>query len=91
MAKIDIERPHRMGTAAARAMVEKVAAAMHEEFGVDSHWQGDVLEFSGSSVNGAITIGADTVRVTAQLGLLLSPFRGRIEQHICSKLDQHLA
>ncbi len=91
MTKIDIERSHHLGTAAARLVVEKVAAAMQQKFGVENQWHGDVLQFSGTGVNGAIAVSADAVHVTAQLGMLLSPFRGKIEQDIRDKLDQHFA
>lgn len=91
MAKIDIERAHQLGTSAARAVVERIAADMQQRFGVTNQWQGDVLQFSGSGVNGAISVSADNVHVTAQLGMLLSAFRGKIEQDIREKLEQQLA
>jgi len=91
MAKIDIERPHNMGATRARAVIDNFAASLQEQFGLTNHWQGDVLQFSGNGVSGAITISATAVRVTAQLGLFLSPLRGKIEQDIRSKLDRHLA
>ncbi len=91
MATIDIERPHQMGIPAARVVVEKVAAAMQEKFGVQTRWQGDVLQFSGTGVNGAIAVSGDAVHVTAQLGMLLGPFRNKIEQDIRAKLELHFA
>ncbi|MEO8746711.1 MAG: polyhydroxyalkanoic acid system family protein [Rhodanobacter sp.] len=91
MANIDIERPHTMGMSRARAVVDNFAAGLHERFGVNHHWQGDVLQFSGSGVSGAISISTSAIRVTAQLSLLLSPLRGKIEQDIRAKLDQHLS
>ena len=40
-------------------------------------------------VDGAIAVSDHAVHVTARLGLLLSPLRGRIERDIREKLDQH--
>lgn len=91
MAEIDIERPHRLGAPAARRIVEKVAAELQEKFGVANQWQDDVLQFSGSGVHGAIAVTDQAVRVTAQLGLLLSPLRGKLEQDIREKLERHFA
>lgn len=90
MAKIDIERPHSMGMTRVRAVIDDFALSLQEQFGLTNHWQGEVLHFSGSGVNGAITISASAVRVTAQLGLFLSPLRGKIDQDIRNKLDRYL-
>lgn len=91
MARIDIERPHSMGPARARALIDEFAASLQGQYGLKHRWRGDALEFSGSGVDGVIAVGADTVRVTAQLGLLLSPLRGKIEQDIRARLDKYLA
>jgi len=91
MAKIDIERAHGMEPARARALIDELAASLQGQYGLKHRWRGDALEFSGSGVDGIIDIGADTVRVTARLGLLLGPLRGKIEQDIRARLDKYLA
>lgn len=91
MANIDIERSHHLGIAGARSVVDKIAADMQKRLGVTHQWQGDVLQFSGTGVHGAINVSEDAVRITAQLGMLLSAFRAKIEQDISEKLDRHLA
>ena len=90
MAMIDIERAHNLGLAGIRELMEHFAAGLHERYGLERHWQGDVLQLSGSGVSGAITVTARAVRVTAELGFLLRPLRGRIEQDIHARLDRHL-
>ena len=91
MAKIDIRRPHGTTVENARAVVEKVAARMREKFGTEGTWQGDTLTFARSGVKGAIAVSATDVHVTAELGMLLSPLRGTIEDEIRKKLDEHFA
>ncbi|WP_413623733.1 MULTISPECIES: polyhydroxyalkanoic acid system family protein [Luteibacter] len=91
MAKIDIRRPHGTTMENARAVVEKVAARMREKFGTEGTWQGDTLTFARSGVKGAIAVSATDVHVTAELGMLLSPLRGTIEEEIRKKLDEHFA
>jgi len=91
MAKIDIRRPHGTTMENARAVVEKVAARMREKFGTEGTWQGDTLTFARSGVKGAIAVSATDVHVTAELGMLLSPLRGTIEDEIRKKLDEHFA
>jgi putative polyhydroxyalkanoate system protein len=89
MPKIDIRRPHALSPDEARAVVDKVAARMREKFDMQSQWQGDTLRFSRSGVNGTIAVGPDTIHVTAELGLMLSPLKGMVEQEIRRKLDEH--
>lgn len=91
MPSIDIHRPHHLPLDEARAVVEKVAARMHEKFDLEGRWQGDTLHFSRPGVNGQIAVDADAVRVRAELGLLLSPLKGLVEQEIRRKLDEHFA
>jgi putative polyhydroxyalkanoate system protein len=89
MPKIDIRRPHALSPDEARAVVDKVAARMREKFDMQSQWQGDTLHFSRSGVSGAIAVAPEAVHVTAELGLMLSPLKGMVEQEIRRKLDAH--
>jgi putative polyhydroxyalkanoate system protein len=89
MPKIDIHRPHQLSLTEARAVVEQVAARMQEKFGMSGEWQGDTLRFSRSGVTGAIAVGGDAIHVTAELGMMLTPIKGMIEQEIRRKLDEH--
>jgi len=91
MPSIDIRRPHSLSPAEARAVVEQVATRMHEKFGMEGQWQGDTLKFTRPGVNGSIAIGAAEIHVSAELGMLLSPLKGMIEQEIRRKLDEHFA
>jgi len=91
MPKIDIRRPHQLPIAEARAVVDQVAARMHEKFGMDGRWQGDTLLFSRPGVSGSIAVGSDAIQVKAELGLLLAPLKGIVEQEIRRKLDEHFA
>ena len=91
MPKIDIRRPHQLPIAEARAVVDQVAARMHEKFGMDGRWQGDTLLFSRPGVSGSIAVGSDAIQVKAELGLLLAPLKGTVEQEIRRKLDEHFA
>jgi putative polyhydroxyalkanoate system protein len=91
MPKIDIRRPHQLPIAEARAVVDQVAARMHEKFGMDGRWQGDTLLFSRPGVSGSIAVGSDAIQVKAELGLLLAPLKGMVEREIRRKLDEHFA
>ncbi|WP_243042539.1 polyhydroxyalkanoic acid system family protein [Dyella sedimenti] len=89
MPKIDIRRPHQLPVAEARAVIDQVAARMREKFGMEGHWQGDTLRFSRPGVNGSIAVGDDAIQVNAELGMMLAPLKGMVEQEIRRKLDEH--
>ncbi|BFI96335.1 MAG: polyhydroxyalkanoic acid system family protein [Rhodanobacter sp.] len=89
MPSIDIQRAHALPLPEARAVVEKVAARMREKFDMAGRWEGDTLHFSRPGVNGRIAVAGDAVHVHAELGMLLSPLKGMIEQEIRRKLDEH--
>lgn len=89
MPKIDITRPHQLSIDEARAVVDQVAARMREKFGMDGQWQGDTLTFSRPGVNGSIAVAGDAIRVSAELGMMLAPLKGMVEQEIRRKLDEH--
>lgn len=91
MPRIEISRPHQLPMAEARAVVDKVAARMQEKFGMASQWQGDTLKLSRSGVTGSIAVGSDTIEVKAELGMMLAPLKGMVEQEIRRKLDEHFA
>lgn len=89
MPKIDIRKPHQLPVAEARAVVEQVATKMREKFGMDGQWQGDTFSFSRPGVNGSIAVESDAIQVRADLGMMLAPLKGMVEQEIRRKLDEH--
>lgn len=91
MPKIDIHRPHQLSVAEARTVVDKVAERMQEKFAMTGQWQGDIFQFSRPGVSGTISVESDAIRVKAELGMMLSPLKGMVEQEIRRKLDEHFA
>ena len=92
MPAIDIRRPHRLSATEAHKVIEHVAARMREKFQVTTQWQNDsLLTFQRSGISGKIAIAADEIHVSAELGMLLSPLKGMIEQEIRRKLDEHFS
>lgn len=91
MPKIDIRRPHQLSITDARAVVDKVAARMREKFGMEGQWEGDTLRFSRPGVSGSIAVESEAIQVRAELGMMLTPLKGMVEQEIRRKLDEHFA
>ncbi|AYC34628.1 polyhydroxyalkanoic acid system protein [Pseudomonas cavernae] len=91
MARINVERSHSLGRAAARAKAEQLAERLAKEYQVSYRWNGDTLEFKRSGADGKIEVGEDRVRVELKLGLLLSAMSGPIKREIEQTLDEKLA
>ena len=90
MAEIKVVRKHRLTVAQARKIAQKTADDLANEYNLQSEWHGDTLRFSRSGVDGAMAVSAHEIRLDVKLGLLLSAFRSRIEQHIEHRLDELL-
>ena len=91
MPTIDIHREHQRSAKDVREAVESLAEKMSERFGVEHAWRGDVMCFERPGVDGEISIGEQEVRVTANLGFMLSMLKGPIEAEIHRYLDEKLA
>lgn len=89
MSKIDIRRKHGKSHKAARAAVDKTAAAIGKKFAIQSAWDGDTLLFSRGGVNGRIHVGKTELRVHAELGFLLGVMKPAIEAEIHRQLDEN--
>ena len=85
---IDIRHRHSLPMAQARKAVEDVAEKLGERFGMDYRWEGDVLHFKRSGVDGHISLTPKQLHVTAKLGFLLSAMKGTIEGEIRRVLDE---
>jgi len=90
MSKIDIRRKHGKSLKAAKTAVDKTAAAVGEKFGIRSEWDGDTLNFHRAGGSGQIHVTETEVRVTAELGLLMSTLKPMIETEIRRQLDENL-
>lgn len=91
MASIDIKHPHSMPPAQARHAVQEVADKLGERFGVESRWEGDILHFQRSGVDGRIALLPQQLHVTAQLGFLLGAMKGSIESEIRRVLGERFS
>ena len=89
MSKIDIRRKHGQSQKAAKAAVDKTAAAIAKKFGLQSSWDGDTLHFERSGVKGKIAVSKTEVHVTAELGFLVGALKPMIETEIERQLDEN--
>jgi putative polyhydroxyalkanoate system protein len=89
MSKIDIRRKHSKSHKAAKTAVDKTAAAIAKKFGIHSAWDGDTLNFQRPGGSGKIRVTKTEVRVTAELGFLMSALKPMIEAEIERQLDEN--
>lgn len=82
MSKIDIRHAHSLPKAKARKAIEEVANTLAEKFDMTYEWDGDVLNFSRSGVDGAIALAPKELHVHAKLGFLTAMFKDPIEGEI---------
>ena len=82
MSTIDIRHKHSLPLPKPRKPVEDIAGKLASKFDMDYAWEGDELHFNRSGVEGRIHLTDRQVRVTAQLGFLLSALKGTVEQEI---------
>ncbi|SFM63901.1 polyhydroxyalkanoic acid system family protein [Marinobacter zhejiangensis] len=88
MSVIEVRHTHALDQDHARQAAETLAKDLSREFDVNYQWEGDVLRFKRSGVKGFLNFNPGEIHVHLELGLLLRPFKSRIEQEIQSQLDQ---
>ncbi|MEA1080706.1 polyhydroxyalkanoic acid system family protein [Marinobacter qingdaonensis] len=91
MSVIDVHRSHSLDKEHARAAAETLAKDLSQQFDVHYQWDGDELKFKRSGVKGYLHIQQADLHVHLELGMMLRPFKSKIEKEIHSQLDQILS
>ena len=87
MSHIHLVRKHRLGRKRAAAKVERLRQELSEAHEFEGEWVDEVLHISRSGAQGDIEVGRDAIEVRVQLGMLLRPWRERIQREIEDHLD----
>ena len=82
MSKIDIRHAHSLPMPQARKAIEDVAKRLEDRFQIDYDWDGDILNFKRSGIDGHIEVLENTLHVHAKLGFLAAMFKDPIEAEI---------
>jgi putative polyhydroxyalkanoate system protein len=95
VSRIHIERSHALGLAGARRLALRWAEVARQRLAAECEYTpgeaGDRVRFKRSGAHGELRVTADRFVLDMKLGLLLSAFKGRIEQEITGNLDRLLA
>lgn len=89
MAAIDITRNHTLGKTAVKEKVNQVLERIKAEMGLQGAWNGDVFKIT-KPAEGSFTITDTTVHVVVELGFMLRPLKGKIEERINGELTKAL-
>lgn len=87
MSDIRIRRAHSKPLAEARRDAERMAKELKKEFELDYAWDGNVLRFERTGVDGELQVTAKEIRLDARLGFLLAFLKPRIEAEAQAILD----
>ena len=89
MSLIDIRAHHEMDHAQAQEAADELAGDLAEKFSIDYGWDEDIIHFGRPGVHGMITVSENEIRIQAELGILLTLLKARIEEEIESYLETH--
>ena len=86
MADINLVQEHHLAPEQARAAAQQVADKLSEQFELTSRWDGDVLRFERSGVEGALTLEDQQAAMRINLGFLMGAFAPAIEAKVAEKM-----
>ena len=86
MADISIVQAHALSPKKARAAAQAVADKMVDEYDLTCAWDGDVLRFERSGVEGSLTLGQQQAHMQIKLGFMFSVFAAKIEGKVTENM-----
>jgi putative polyhydroxyalkanoate system protein len=84
---IHLVRRHHLGRKRAAAKVERLRQELSAAHEFEGEWHDQVLHISRTGAHGDIEVGKDAIEVRVELGMLLRPWRERIQREIEAHLD----
>ena len=82
MADINIVQAHHLAPEQARAAAQQVVDKLAEQFELSCRWDGDVLHFERSGVQGQLTLEKKKAEMFIRLGFLMSAFAPTIQAKV---------
>ena len=91
MADINIVQAHSLAPEQARTAAQQVADKLAEQFELECRWDGDVLRFERSGVNGSLALSPGEAQLRIALGFLYGAFSAQIEAKVAEKMRKVFA
>ena len=90
MSDIKLVRSHSLPIAKAKALLQRTADRLANDYNLVSDWHGNTLRFHRSGVEGRMHVTGSEIRLDITLGLLLKPLKGQLIGRIEHDLDKML-
>jgi putative polyhydroxyalkanoate system protein len=91
MAEITIIQEHTLTPKKAREAAQKVAEKLADEYDLEWEWEGDVLHFERSGVQGNLTLNKKHAEMFIKLGFLMGAFASTIEAKVAENMKKVFA
>lgn len=91
MSEISIVQEHNLSLEQARAAAQQVAQRISAEYGLACKWDGDVLRFERSGVEGALSLEDRQAAMRIRLGFFMGAFAPAIEAKVAEKMRKVFA
>lgn len=86
MSEISIVQEHNLSPQQAREAAQQVAQRIAAEYGLACQWDGDVLRFERSGVEGALSLEGQRAAMRIRLGFFMGAFAPAIEAKVADKM-----
>ena len=88
MADISIVQAHSLTPKKARDAAQRVADKIAQDYDLECVWDGDILRFERSGVEGSLTLEKRQAQMHIKLGFLYSAFSSRIESKVAESMQK---
>jgi len=89
MPKINLSRNHSLEPAVIKERISKLGEKLQEKYQAKTSWADDrTLNVKGTGVEGKLIISANKVDVNLDLGFMLTPLKGKIEETLGRELEK---
>ena len=91
MAGFSVSRSHSMSREEAREAAEELARELKTQYGLSYRWQGDTATFSGSGVDGTLSLDRDIISLKVKLGFLAAVFEQSLLRAVNEYFDEYVS
>jgi len=88
MPKFNVEIPHNLDEAEAKARLQRAQAKLEAEYGAKCTWAGEVMQVSRKGLDAHVKVAPGQLEINVSLGLLLTPMMGAIREGITNRLTK---
>lgn len=91
MPKVVATKTHSLKLAEAHKKVDTLAETLKQKYGLTGKWNGDRYNFSRTGITGFVRVTESKIAVEADLSLVLSPLKAKVEERLRQTLDKEFA